>query len=73
MKRGRILFNIPSMTQNYNDIDDEIDRKEKSRFFQNRASKRPLGTCEECGRPIYTADRNGIPYRTCWKCGHGGS
>ncbi len=52
------------------DVDNEINRKEKSRFFRGhrQKSKNPLAYCEDCGNPIFGRDQTGEPYRLCYKC-----
>jgi len=46
------------------------DNLEKQKFFKQRASSRPLAYCEDCGKPIYSTDDEGLPYRLCYACNH---
>lgn len=44
---------------------DKLEREINHRSFQK---KRPISSCEQCGRPIYTTDKDGLPYRLCYTC-----
>lgn len=56
----------------FDDDDDEIEReirhKEYSRARQSFRSKEPLGYCELCGDAVFKCDKNGVPYRLCYRC-----
>ena len=51
------------------DIDRDIDQKERGRFFSRARQRIPLDYCGQCGEAIYRIDpKTGEPYQICWKC-----
>lgn len=48
--------------------DYELENLETRKHFKDRSSRRPLGHCEDCGKPIYQCDEDGIPFRICYVC-----
>ena len=60
------------MSDNFDKVESDIRRHEFSKMRRSYSRRELAGYCETCGRPIYSCDREGIPYRQCYKCNFGG-
>lgn len=52
----------------------KIQSPNKDSFrYTKKTTKAILGYCQAgCGRPIYKADKHGVPFSYCFKCQFGG-